>query len=82
MARWTNRPSWWNDPITQRQERAIATITQWLGHQFTGRVKGDAMGFIGEYYELAKEVRDNADVNGVTNRSMASFILEAEGPWG
>lgn len=81
MARWTNEPAWWNDPITERQRAAIATITQWLGHTFNGSVKGHAMKFIGDYYQLAKDIRDTASVQGITNKQMANFVLEANGPW-
>lgn len=74
------QPYWWNDPITERQQAAIETITQWLGHVFNGSVKGDARDFIAAFYAEAKHVRDKAEVQSVTNIRV-KFMLEAKGPW-
>lgn len=82
MARWTNSPHWWHDPLTERQHVAVELIQERLGIRFDGSVKGEAMGFIGKYYELAKKFRaEDVTIEVVTNRKLAKHILEEENPW-
>jgi hypothetical protein len=79
--------SWRTDPITPRQRVAIRLIEQYLGVQYAGGpTKGAASGFIGEYYERAKHVRDNQGVQEMTNRQAVVSLrqlnlLEEVGPW-
>lgn len=76
------RASWWYDSITIRQRAAIRKISRALGIKFCGRFKGEAMGFIGEHYELAKKILENDGSSGeITNRMLACHLLEEVGPW-
>jgi hypothetical protein len=79
--------SWHTDPITQRQRIAIRLIEQYMNIEYRGGpTKGAAGAFIGEYYERAKYLRDNQDIQQMTNRqAVASLkqqnLLEEVGPW-
>ena len=70
---------WRSQPITVRQRAAIRLIHHFLGVEFNGWNKGQASGFIGEYYELAKIERDRhggVNIQAMTNRQVARQVLE------
>lgn len=74
-----SRPPWYYDEITQRQRVAIAIIRTRLGIQFSGRCKGEASGFIGKHYELAKKLQaDKISVEVVNNQELAKHLLKDE----
>lgn len=85
----TERPRWYYHPVTERQRAAIRVIRDMLGVEFEGTTKGHAIGFIGEHYEHAKEVRrmqrevriERGTAEPVTNADVAKLLLEANGPW-
>lgn len=76
-------PVWYNDSITPNQRRAIRLIEKFIGVNFNGYNKGQAMSFIGTHYDKAKLLRDKSEKNvqRITNKTMANLVLEKTGPW-